>query len=66
MQCHRCKGLMIPESFLDIMDDTGRFRFHGWRCLICGDVSDPIIQAHRKHHISPMVSRTRKTIVGVH
>jgi hypothetical protein len=65
MQCSRCKGQMILEKFLDLRDDTGKFGFHGWRCLICGEVSDPIIQAHRKQQIPPMVSRKRKSIVGV-
>ena len=65
MQCQRCKGQMILEEFLDIGDDTGKFGFHGWRCLICGEVSDPIIQAHRKQQMQPMNSRRRKYVVGV-
>jgi len=65
MQCTRCKGQMILEKFMDLRDDTGRFSFHGWRCLICGEVSDPTIQAHRKQQTPPMISRRRKSVVGV-
>jgi hypothetical protein len=66
MRCSRCKGQMNLEDFQDIRDDTGKFSFQGWRCLICGEVFDPIIQAHRKQSVPPMNSRvSKKKIHGV-
>lgn len=56
---------MILEEFLDLRDDTGKFSFNGWRCLICGEVSDPAIQTHRREQKPAMVSRRRKAVVGV-
>jgi len=29
MECQRCQGLMIRESFLDLRDDTGQLSFNG-------------------------------------
>jgi hypothetical protein len=65
MQCTKCKGQMILEEFLDLRDDTGRFTFHGWRCLICGEISDPVIRANRKLRMTPLNTRNRKSVVGV-
>ncbi|HXN07145.1 MAG TPA: hypothetical protein VN944_08800 [Nitrospiria bacterium] len=56
---------MIREKFLDILDDTGKFSFFGWRCLLCGEVTDPTILAHRRKQTRPMISRNRKRVVGV-
>lgn len=48
MHCQRCDGLMLMEQFYDFRDDTGRFEFTGWRCLICGAIEDPLIAANRE------------------
>lgn len=47
MSCHRCHGLMVRDSFVDLRDDTGRLKFQGWRCVNCGEVVDPVVLAHR-------------------
>lgn len=47
MRCPRCNGFMIGEWFQDLRDDTGQFNFEGMRCLICGEVLDPIILQNR-------------------
>lgn len=47
MGCQRCKGLMIPDCFVDLRDDTGRLKFEGWRCVNCGEVVDPVVLTHR-------------------
>ena len=65
MGCQRCTGLMIREKFLDLLDDTGNISFYGWRCLICGEVTDPTILGHRNKQIRPNVSRKRKLVIGV-
>jgi hypothetical protein len=42
MICHRCGGRMVAEKFYDINGI-----FHGWHCLICGEILDPVILLHR-------------------
>jgi len=47
MDCARCRGPMVRERMLDLLDDSGRFVFDAWRCLNCGEVWDPVIRANR-------------------
>jgi hypothetical protein len=54
---------MAPETFEDLRDDTGDLSFHGWRCLFCGEIIDPIILANRRSKPAPMGSKTRKRLV---
>ena len=54
MQCVRCNGLMVFDRFADLADDTGQIEFGGWRCLVCGNIADPVIVANRQH---PPVAR---------
>jgi len=56
MNCSRCTGLMIRD---DLQDDTGLGRFVGWRCLICGEVLDPVILENRNTAPNRMVDRGR-------
>jgi hypothetical protein len=43
MQCPRCRGLMVPDQFFDLINDGGYWTFDGWRCLCCGNILDPVI-----------------------
>ena len=65
MACQRCKSGMILEQFVDLNDDTGRFKFRAWRCLICGNVYDSVISANRQLHPPPANGKKRKSVVGV-
>ena len=47
MECPRCGGLMVLDQFQDLLDDAGQINFYGLRCLICGEVLDPLILRHR-------------------
>lgn len=47
MNCHRCHGLMVEERFEDLRGDPHHISFHGWRCVCCGDIVDPVIMRHR-------------------
>ncbi len=47
MECPRCSGLMVVDRFQDLLDDTGKIDFYGLRCLICGEILDPMILTHR-------------------
>lgn len=31
----------------------------GWQCLLCGDVIDSVIEAHRQNHLEPTPNRAR-------
>lgn len=39
---------MRKETFFDPLEDTGKYNFIGWRCLICGEILDAVILANRK------------------
>jgi len=59
MTCPRCHGLMLRDEFLDLEDEAGQYRFVAWRCLLCGEVLDPLIVKHRRSPPEPMVDRAR-------
>ena len=40
--CQRCNGRMAFEKFYGVSDS-----YFGWRCVICGDILDPVILLHR-------------------
>lgn len=42
MKCAKCHGRMYAETFYSHTE-----AFHGWRCLMCGDIVDPVIFLHR-------------------
>ena len=60
MDCPRCKGTMVRDMFEDIADDTGAIHFSGWRCLMCGEILDPVISANRQGYQKPLIGRSRK------
>jgi phage major head subunit gpT-like protein len=57
---------MAFEEFFDWQDDTGKNSFTGWRCLICGKVLDPLIDAHRRNRtpVPVIVSKARRKLVS--
>ena len=46
MRCVRCEGRMVSDYFID-MENSGELWMPGWRCLVCGEVVDPLILRHR-------------------
>lgn len=52
MFCPRCGGMMIPEHFQEIRDKNGRIS-HGLRCILCGEVLDPVILQNRSDERTP-------------
>jgi len=42
------------------LDDTGNLCFKGWRCLLCGEILDPVIANNRGSHPMPLLGRARK------
>src|SRR3990172_11554067 len=59
MNCPRCRGLMVPDDLLDLQDEAGQRWFVARRCLICGEVLDPVILKNRSARPKPMVERGR-------
>ena len=42
-KCQRCKGPMVYDKFYGPQE-----HFWGWKCLICGDIIDPVILENRQ------------------
>ena len=47
MQCPRCQGTMVVDHFVDLAT-SGEIWMPGWRCLMCGEVIDPLILQNRQ------------------
>jgi len=48
MPCARCHGLLVAA---DLVDGIGSAT--ATRCLMCGDLTDPLILQHRAHRPEP-------------
>jgi hypothetical protein len=56
MHCPRCKGFMVTNRLEELWSsDT----VNGWRCLLCGENIDPVIQVNRTRHVRRVRSRAR-------
>lgn len=51
MDCARCGGLMVIEEFCDFVD--GEICVDAHRCLLCGDILDPVILSNRRSRPDP-------------
>jgi hypothetical protein len=56
MHCLRCGGLMIGVQMSDL---SSQDLVPGWRCLLCGETTDPGIEANRLSHDPPVRNRAR-------
>ena len=56
MQCSRCEGLLVP---MWMADSVRAGTVQGWRCLLCGEATDPVIEANRKKHPLLLKGRPR-------
>ena len=57
MSCRRCQGLMVTIRLEDAEGTT--CCFSAWRCLLCGEVTDPGIKANRAYRQEPRRSGAR-------
>ncbi len=48
MQCTRCQGMLVADYSFDHLDATNPDRIQTWRCVMCGDVVDPVILHNRR------------------
>ncbi len=42
MKCDRCGGMMVYEKFYYETE-----QFWGWRCVCCGEYTDPVVLENR-------------------
>ncbi|HOG16917.1 MAG: hypothetical protein A4E73_03284 [Syntrophaceae bacterium PtaU1.Bin231] len=43
VKCPRCRNNMTADTFYGTTD-----RFTGWRCVMCGEIIDPVILSNRQ------------------
>lgn len=60
MECPRCKGMMVQDFFEDPRANSSALSLLGWRCIMCGEILDPVIALNRQSRPAPFVSRTRR------
>ena len=53
---------MVEETFVDRETSPSVSAFTGWRCLICGEILDPLILEHRRAQREPMIGRARVSL----
>ena len=46
--CERCRGLLVPDSCMDLLDDQGLQSVWTFRCVQCGNLIDPVIDRNRQ------------------
>ena len=44
MPCRRCSGLMVVDHFMNLSGASGHMWVRGWRCVNCGDCTNPFVQ----------------------
>ena len=64
MECTRCQGLMAEDHFIDMEGTQGFMYMKGWRCLNCGHVADPLIEANRRLQEATVLALTQETQYG--
>jgi hypothetical protein len=60
MRCQRCQGCMISDHFMDLQNASGEIDFTGWRCLNCGEITDPVIVRHHQLAASASAQSRRR------
>ncbi len=60
MTCSRCQGLMVRIELEDAESTAAPDPIVGWRCLLCGEIVDPVIQAHRGGRQASTRDRARR------
>jgi hypothetical protein len=50
MTCERCGGLSVARHF----EGGQAWEYDGWECLICGNITDPLITSNREAQSSAL------------
>lgn len=51
MLCHRCRGLLVHETFGDLREEAGCMS-PAIRCINCGYIEDSVVRANRLHPLA--------------
>ena len=54
--CTRCGGLMVNDSYMDLLNNVGESKFAAKRCVQCGEVVDSVILRNRGARQEPMTA----------
>lgn len=54
--CTRCGGLMVNDSYIDLLNSVGESKFAAKRCVQCGEVVDSVILRNRGGRQEPMTA----------
>ena len=54
--CVRCGGLMVNDSYMDLLNNVGESKFAANRCVQCGEVVDSVILRNRGTRHEPMTA----------
>jgi ribosomal protein S27AE len=54
--CTRCGGLMVNDSYIDLLNSVGDSKFAAKRCVQCGEVVDSVILRNRGAWQEPMTA----------
>jgi hypothetical protein len=54
---------MVPDRFVDV-EESGQREFGGWRCLVCGNITDPVIVANRLQPPSPRRALRKRQVAA--
>jgi hypothetical protein len=55
--CARCGGLMVNDSYMDLLNNVGESKFAAQRCVQCGEVVDPVILRNRGTKQEPVTAQ---------
>jgi hypothetical protein len=58
--CTRCGGFMVNDSYLDLLNNVGEPKFAAKRCVLCGEVVDPVILGNRGARQEPKKAHPAK------
>jgi len=58
--CARCRGPMVVDHHMDLLDDTGQIDVTVWRCTSCGEVIDPTILRNRGERAPNLLCGTKQ------
>jgi hypothetical protein len=64
MMCSRCQGLMTEEELRDWGGTNGYDRSSAFRCISCGEISDPVILQNRRRGSGQTNGRKDRPRVG--
>ena len=63
MECLRCRGLMIEDHFIDLLGTGALMWMKGWRCMNCGHVVDPLMEANRRLEAATLLAMAHEVPV---